>query len=377
MAEKILFVDDEVNVLEGFRANMRRRYDVDTALGPEEGLNMVRNSGPYAVVVSDLKMPGMDGITFLTQVRDISPDTVRMMLTGFADVEAAMNAVNMGQVFRFLTKPCSLQTISAALDAGLEQYRLITAERELLRCTLRGSIQVLSEALSLANPEAYGRTERIKALVRLLVKSGGVKNSWELDLAAMLSHIGCMALPRAVLEKIATGQKLTSEERKLYASHPAVGAGLIEQIPRLGKVAESIAGQLKRFDPNLPEGARILRILVDYDTLESRGLPLPNIFVRMRSCKGCYDTSLLDKFEKAVGIEGPYIRKHVGVKELTENMILEENVVTREGLLLLARGMELNEASIYRLIQTGQSFDIVEPISVLVMPESRPHPRAE
>jgi len=90
MAEKILFVDDEVNVLEGFRANMRRRYDVDTALGPEEGLNMVRNSGPYAVVVSDLKMPGMDGITFLTQVRDISPDTVRMMLTGFADVEVAI-----------------------------------------------------------------------------------------------------------------------------------------------------------------------------------------------------------------------------------------------------------------------------------------------
>lgn len=377
MVEKILFVDDEANVLDGFRANMRRRYEVDTAQSPEEGLRMVQHSGPYAVVVSDLKMPGMDGIAFLTQVRDLSPDSVRMMLTGFADVDVAINAVNEGQVFRFLTKPCTPDVLGKALAAGLEQYRLVTAEKELLRGTLRGSIRVLTEALSLANPEAYGRSERIKALVRLLVKSGGVKNSWELDLAAMLSHIGCMALPRAVLDKIATGQKLTPEEKKLYSSHPAVGAGLIEHIPRLGKVAEIIAGQHKRYDPNLPEGAKILRILVDYDTLESRGLAPTNIFVRMRSCKGCYDLALLDKFEKAVGIEGPYIRKQVSVKELTENMILEENVVTREGLLLLARGMELNETSIYRLIQTGQTFDIVEPISVLVIPESRPQPRPE
>lgn len=377
MADKVLFVDDEVNVLEGFRANMSRRYDVDTALGPEEGLALVEKSGPYAVVVSDLKMPNMDGITFLTQVRDMSPDTVRMMLTGFADVDVAINAVNEGQVFRFLTKPCTADVLAKALAAGMEQYRLVTAEKELLRGTLRGSIRVLSEALSLANPEAYGRTERIKALVRRLIKNGGIKATWELDLATMLSHIGCMALPRTLLDKIATGQKLSVDEQKLYASHPAVGAGLIEHIPRLGKVAEIIAGQHKRYDAHLPEGARILKIVVDYDTLESRGLAPTNIFVRMRGCKGCYDPGLLERFEKAVGIEGPYLRKHVSVRELTENMILDENVVTREGLLLLARGMELNETSIYRLIQTGQTFDIVEPITVLVMPENRPPQRVE
>lgn len=378
MADKILFVDDEVNVLEGFRANMtRKRFDVDTALGPEAGLDLVRSSGPYAVVVSDLKMPNMDGIAFLSHVREISPDTVRMMLTGFADVDVAIEAVNEGQVFRFLTKPCTPEVLGKAIAAGMEQYRLVTAEKELLRGTLRGSIRVLSEALSLANPEAYGRSERIKALVRQLVKNGGVKPTWELDLAAMLSHIGCMALPRSLLEKIAQGQKLNSSEQKLYASHPAVGAGLLEHIPRLGKVAEIIARQQERYDANLPEGARILRIVVDYAAYESRGVAPANIFVLMRGCKGCYDPGLLDRFEKAVGIEGPYVRKRVNVKELTENMILDENVVTREGLLLLARGMELNETSIYRLIQTGQTFNIVEPISVLVMPEGRQQQRVE
>jgi response regulator RpfG family c-di-GMP phosphodiesterase len=370
MAEKILFVDDEVNVLEGFRANLRKRFDVTTALGPEEGLALLKRSGPFAVVVSDLKMPRMDGISFLTQVRELSPDTVRMMITGFADVEVAIDAVNEGQVFRFLTKPCAPETLAKALEAGLEQYRLVTAERELLRGTLRGSIRVLTEALSLANPEAYGRAERVKVLVRRLVKTAKVRNAWELELAAMLSHIGCMALPRTVLEKIATGKKLTTDERKLYASHPAVGAGLIEHIPRLGKVAEIIANQHKRYDPMLPEGARILKIAVDYDTLESKGLPPTNIFVRMRSCENCYDPALLDKFENAVGLVGAYVRKSVTVKELTENMILEESVLTQEGLLLLARGMELNEMSIYRLIEAAKSFKIIEPISVLIAPEA-------
>ncbi|MDR3641783.1 MAG: response regulator [Humidesulfovibrio sp.] len=370
MSEKILFVDDEINVLDAFRANLRKRFDVTTALGPEEGLKLLQESGPFAVVISDLKMPKMDGITFLTQVRELSVDTVRMMITGFADVEVAIGAVNEGQVFRFLTKPCPPATLTKALAAGLEQYRLVTAERELLRGTLRGSIRVLTEALSLANPEAYGRSERVRVLVRKLVKSAGLKNAWELELAAMLSHIGCMALPRILLENIAAGKELTTEERKLYASHPAVGAGLIEHIPRLGKVAEIIANQHKRLDPQMPEGARVLKIAVDYNMLESKGLAPQHIFVRMRSCAGCYDPGILDKFEKAIGLEGDYIRKNVSVKELTENMILEENVKTQEGLLLLAKGMELNEASIYRLIQAGKTFNIIEPISVLIAPEA-------
>jgi response regulator RpfG family c-di-GMP phosphodiesterase len=313
-------------------------------------------------------MPKADGITFLSQVREIAPDTVRMMLTGFADVEVAIEAVNEGQVFRFLTKPCPPETLAKALDAGLEQYRLVTAEKELLRGTLRGSIRVLSEALSLANPEAYGRSERIKVLVRRLLKTLEVKGAWEVELAAMLSHIGCMALPRDVLEKIATGKKLTPEERKLYASPPAVGAGLIENIPRLHRVAEMIANQHKRFDPSQSQGTKILKIVVDYDTLESKGLRPDHVLVRMRNCGECYDKVILDALEKSLGLEGAYIRKTATVRELTEGMVLDQSVLTKEGLLLLAKGVELNEASIYRLIEATKSFTIVEPLSVLVPP---------
>lgn len=366
---RILFVDDEENLLTSFRTTLRRHFDVHTALGPEEGLLAIQGPEPFAVVVSDLKMPVMDGITFLARVRELSPDTVRMMLTGYADLDIAISAVNEGQVFRFLTKPCPVDVLVRALQAGLEQYRLVTAEKELLRGTLRGSIRVLTEALSLANPEAYGRAERIKALVRRLVKDGGVKGSWELDLAAMLSHIGCMSMPRSVLEKLAAGLELSFEEQRLYDSHPVIGAGLLRQIPRMARVAEIVADQHKRHDEAPCEGAGLLKLAVDYDMLEGRGLSTEDVLVRMRECHGCYDPTLLAAFERAVAQLGAFNKKWVMVREMRPRMVLDEDVVTREGLLLLARGMELSRASINRLGESLEAFGVVEPVAVLLPPE--------
>jgi signal transduction histidine kinase len=136
---KILFVDDDRAVLDSLRRGLCRHYDVTTALGPEEGLRVVEAKGPFAVVVSDLRMPGMDGVAFLKTVRERNPMAVGIMLTGHGDLTAAMAAVNEGHIFRFLTKPCPIPSLSRALDAGLEQYRLAAAEKELLRVTLENA----------------------------------------------------------------------------------------------------------------------------------------------------------------------------------------------------------------------------------------------
>jgi PAS domain S-box-containing protein len=133
MPPKVLFVDDEPAVLEGVRTMLRKRFDVTTALGPEKGLEALQGPEPFAVVVSDLKMPGMDGVTFLSKVRTISPDTTRMVLTGHADVDVAIDAVNQGNVFRFLTKPCPSEVLIKAIEDGLEINRLILSERALQR----------------------------------------------------------------------------------------------------------------------------------------------------------------------------------------------------------------------------------------------------
>ena len=127
MSDKILFVDDDANILDAYKRQLKRQFQVETAQGGEEGLNAVRNSGPYAVVVSDLRMPGMDGNQFLAQVKEAAPETVRMMLTGFADLKTAMDAINRGNIFRLLTKPCAKEVLGEALSDGIEQYKKISA----------------------------------------------------------------------------------------------------------------------------------------------------------------------------------------------------------------------------------------------------------
>lgn len=124
MTDKILLVDDDPRVLEGLKAALHGGFNLRTALGPEAGLETLRSTGPYAVVVSDLKMPGMNGIEFLSRVREVSPQTVRVMLTGFADMDSAIAAVNTGEVFRFHTKPCPAAVLRQTLKEAVARYRV-------------------------------------------------------------------------------------------------------------------------------------------------------------------------------------------------------------------------------------------------------------
>jgi len=133
MSRKVLFVDDEPLVLDGYKRMLHTEFMVSTAVGGEKGLNAIQDNGPYAVVISDMRMPGMNGAQFLAQVREKTPDTVRMLLTGYSDVAAAIDAVNEGHIFRYLTKPCEKQVLVAAINIGIVQYHSVIAERELLQ----------------------------------------------------------------------------------------------------------------------------------------------------------------------------------------------------------------------------------------------------
>lgn len=130
MAEKILLVDDDTHLLAALRRTLRRQFDMSTAVSPTDAFRQMADDR-FAVIVSDLRMPDMDGIAFLTQVRERSPDSTRILLTGHADLQAAIDAVNESQIFRLLTKPVPANVIETALRAGLEQHRLVMAKQEL------------------------------------------------------------------------------------------------------------------------------------------------------------------------------------------------------------------------------------------------------
>lgn len=131
MSEKILFVDDEASALDGFRRILHNTFEVHTATSGGEGLMTLDRDGPFAVVVSDMRMPGMNGAEFLSRVREKAPHTVRMLLTGHADLHSAIDAVNRGQILHFLTKPCPRTVLVAAINSGLDQYNSATAENDL------------------------------------------------------------------------------------------------------------------------------------------------------------------------------------------------------------------------------------------------------
>ena len=196
-------------------------------------------------------MPGMNGIEFLARVREAAPDTVRMMLTGFAEMQAVIEAINQGNIFRFLTKPCTTDIMVKALNDGINQYQLIRAEQELLAKTLKGTIQILTEILSLVNPEAFGRASRITRYVREIAEQIGdsrPEDSWILETAAMLSQIGCILLPQEAIKKLYQGKELSPEEDQVFQMHPGIAHDLLGQIPRLEAVAEVVYYQEKGFD---------------------------------------------------------------------------------------------------------------------------------
>jgi response regulator RpfG family c-di-GMP phosphodiesterase len=365
---KILFVDDEQNILDSYRASLRKRYKVETALGPEEGLKAFKESGPFAVVVSDLKMPKMDGITFLKRVSEMSPDTVRIMLTGHADLQSAISAVNEGAVFRFLTKPSPIDEMVRTLDIAMKQYSLVVAERELLRGTLRGSIKILTDILGLVNPEAFGRSERVKRLAGYVGQNLNLRSTLDLDLAAMLCQLGCITLTDTVLEKLFNGEKLSAEEAQIYAMHPAITAGMLAHIPRMERVSEIILHQNDALDkyPAQRVEARILKACLDYDELTQQGMDKQDAIDALRSRGTTYDQKIVDVLERGTAGDSGYVRRELDLTELRQGMILDEPLFSLDKVHLVAEGTELTETALLRVANFMKAKRLPRRIRVLL-----------
>lgn len=365
---KVLFVDDEQNILDTFRASLRKRFKVETALGPLEGVEKLKTSGPYAVVVSDLKMPDMDGITFLSKVQELSPDSVRIMLTGHADLNSAISAVNDGAVFRFLTKPSPMEVMIRTLEIATKQYSLVVAERELLRGTLRGCIKVLTDILSLVNPEAFGRSERVRRLSDYVGKHLNLKHQLFLDLAAMLCQLGCVTLTDTVMNKVYEGKELSAEEQQIYAMHPSITAGMLSQIPRMDKVSEIILNQDVSLadDPTLSVEARVLKACLDYDSLIQNGMEKQDAIDELRKREGVYDTKVIDVLERGTAGEEGYVRRELLLSELRPRMILEEALWSTDKVHIMAEGTEVTETALMRIANFMKAKRLPETIRVLV-----------
>lgn len=379
---RILCVDDEPNLLQALGRTLGRQFEVHTAEDAARALEKLRTGGPFAAVMSDLRMPGMDGITFLGNVREEFPDTVRVLLTGKADFEAAIQAVNKGRIFRFLQKPCPADVLGPALEAAAEQHRLITAERVLLEQTLVGSIQTLADVLSLVQPAAFGRAMRVRKHVEAVADQVGAAERWTLEAAAMLSQIASVTLPPATLGRVHAGESLSEAERRMVDRGPEITQQLLAHIPRLEPVRRALLYQDKNWDgtgvPNdavtgdkIPFGARLLHIALDFDALESQGMEPSLILDTLRGRKGHYEPALLETFAQRVGKIGEREVKELRLRDVGIGMVFAQDVLTLQGVLLIARGQEVGASLLERIRNLSGTVLVREPLRV-VLPGS-PH----
>lgn len=307
---RILIVDDEENILRSLRRVLRKSgYEIDTTHLPAEAIRMVGET-TYAVVVSDQRMPGITGTQVLEQVRLLSPDSTRIILTGYADVQAAMDAINKGAVYRYLNKPWDDDELRIVLRQATDKYLLIQENRRLSELTARqnaeladlnknlqqrvaertwevlrlnqeleqrfmAAVRVIGRLGEMHSAHIGSHAKRVALLAREAARRLGVtgRELQQVEVAASLHDIGKIRLEASLLQK-PEGQ-LTASERQRMREHPILGEGIIRLMPDLDEAATIVRAHHERFDGDgypdglggeeIPLGARVIAAVNAFD----------------------------------------------------------------------------------------------------------------
>lgn len=378
----ILFVDDDPLVLQGLQRSLRSmRGDWDMVF-VDSGAAALEQMATrtFDVIVSDMRMPGMNGVELLARANEGFPDTVRIMLTGNADLQTAVNAVNQGNVFRFLTKPCDTDDLIRIVNQGLRQRELITAERSLLQHTLKGTTKMLVDLLGFLAPQSFGRAQAISELAEGVAREMGMEHPWVLGIASILSQIGILTLPQALAEKLHSGALLTNEEQDLANRVPQIGAELIRNIPRMEEVADSVHYMHKNYngsgfpldalkEERIPLGGRILHVITGFEALLARKGSEAAALEMMEADTSAYDREVVHALagflrRKSEGTDAP-IPRPVALASLKEGLVLVHGIETVEGLLVIPEGTHLGAVHLQKLANFGRISKIREPIIVI------------
>ena len=363
---RVLCVDDEPNILVGLERSLFGRFEVVTSNGGEAGLAAIQLGEPFDVVVSDMRMPQMDGATFLAKVREVAPDTIRILLTGHADTDSAIAAVNKGAIFRYLCKPCPKEQLVAILDEAVSQRRLVLAEKDLLENTLAAAVKTLTEVLAMVAPWAFQRAAFAQSCVRHALLKLDWPDPWIYTLAASLSQIGCVGIPADLVQADAAQRGMTPDERALMDGHPEVACRLIESIPRMELVAQIVRYQASSPPPDAPieivRGAPLLRAALALERHYIRDTILDKPYQILRELRPAlpeYIAKSLEDFRANISSN-----RTAMVRELVPGWLVDEDVTCRNGMMVLSKGHELSEMAITTLRRLLAAHAIQEPIRV-------------
>jgi len=301
---KILFVDDEEMVLKGIELTIGRNYDIRTATSGAEGLALIESESPFAVVVSDFNMPGMDGVEFLQKVRSKDKDAVTMLLTGGANFNEVSDAVRMGAIFRLIGKPCPTEDLEENLNQALKQYRTVRAEKDMLEQTMNGAVRAITSILAASKPLFFGRSQRVKKLAFELASELKLSDDWRLELASTFSYLGYLTLPDEVQEKLYNNEKVPDEIMDVVKVFPNFAKEILKGIPRLEEITPIIYLIGKDYEEPVSgkddsaKLASVIRLSQHYDHYASDGYSRTDIFEILDKDKAIYLPGALDALKK-------------------------------------------------------------------------------
>jgi CheY-like chemotaxis protein len=352
---RVLCVDDDALLLDILTRTIGGDYEVLISSSGAEALQLIENSEPIQVVVSDHRMPGLSGAQFLQTVREKYPLIVRVLLTGETDLVEAVAAMNQAGLFRFLLKPAARPVLLDTLRAAVAQYQLQVAERELLQKTLIGTMRALSDVLAIANPIAFGHVGRIQELALAVANQMKLPEQWPLEFASLASQLGHIALPERTLRRLYAGDSLSPQESAQVTQSALVAERILKRIPRLGPVTDilsSLATGRKSDGSRTCEsiGAEILRVVSAYEAVERTTSSRDTAVHRLRAQAARFDPGVVNALTELLGLklaEDETIE--VPIDRMCVDMIVAQDVCTRTGALLVPRGYRVSESFMARL----------------------------
>jgi len=349
MNNKILCVDDEESILKGFQLNLRKDFELHLASNGTEGLEVFDREQGFALVLSDMRMPQMDGATMLSEIKKRDPEVVTVLLTGHTDFESAMSAVNEGSIFRMLSKPCPPEMLIKVLGDGLAQHDLIKSKRILLDQTLRGAVDALAQSLSTAKPLFFGRAQRVRRIANELADLINLNDAWRVDIASIFSQLAYISLPESVSEDVYYKKDLTPAVKEMLGKFPDDTQNLIEKIPGLEEVGEILVklAVQHRFEEDDGSGIRkaasILRVALDFDYYEEQGHDKSLIVQTLKSRKDDYDPDVTECLSQLLAVaEQKYRLEEILIRRLETGMRLAQELRLADGLLVASSGTDVD-----------------------------------
>lgn len=364
MSNRILLVDDEPSLLNGIVRRLESEFDLETASSGAAALRIIDEQGPFALIITDMRMPVMDGLQFIKAARPRAGEAVFIMLTGNQDLQTATRALNEGQVFRFLTKPCLHEDLKAAITAGLRQHQLISAEKELLRSTLLGSIDMLTEALALTRPCTHAWNEQLQDLFTRLCARLEFPFRWEFATAAKLAFVGFCLMPEKLLDQYLRQEKFGYQEEVCLAQGFAMTARLTSRIPRLETVSAILQGASRatgKIDTHwspldairsstsmVSLGSSLLRLCVLATLLRQKEVEPAGMPAQIREIMPDVDDSVLDELTQILDAprEQHQVGRRVTLDELQPGMLLTQDIESADGKVLRSAGQVLTNVFI-------------------------------